>query len=121
MIVGTTVPHYHPTKIFILSYTLVTIYIPVICINILTINIFNCIHQIELSSHLSPELTIYPASSRLNYLFSLFQTQPFIHPQIELIIYLPLTISNCPSPSDLTCINLLPVSTISQPLTPYPP
>ena len=29
----------NPTKIFILSYTLVTIYIPIICIIILTINI----------------------------------------------------------------------------------
>ena len=41
MIVGTTVPHYYPSKIFILSYTLVTIHIPIICIIILTINIFN--------------------------------------------------------------------------------
>ena len=34
-------PHYYPSKISILSYTLVTLYIPIICIIILTINIFN--------------------------------------------------------------------------------
>jgi len=40
MIVGTIAPHYYPSKIFTLSYTLVTIYIPIICIIISTINIF---------------------------------------------------------------------------------
>ena len=46
MIVGATVPHYHPTKIYIMSYTQVTIYIPIICIIILTINIFNRIREV---------------------------------------------------------------------------
>jgi len=47
MIVGTTVSHYYPSKIFILSYTLVTIHIPIICIIISTINIFNRIHHLS--------------------------------------------------------------------------
>ena len=45
MIVGTTVPHYYPAKIFILSYTLVSIHILIICIIFPTINIFNRKHH----------------------------------------------------------------------------